>query len=108
MDKAIAPMAVLKLCFLHTSPGLFDHKHLVFPAVLKKKIRPDIPVLRCAMDLCHIFFDHLPFLDGLGQSGGSGFGAGVHHHTAHIFIQPVQREDLSTQAFFQRLGNLGF
>ena len=50
-----------------------------------------------AVNQRHIFLDHGPFLNGPGQSGGSGLGAGVDHDAANIFVQPVQGENFPAQ-----------
>ena len=60
------------------------------------------------MDHGHVFFDHLALLDGLGQCCCSLLGPGKNHHTAHIFIQPMDGENLATQGLFQFSGDLCF
>ena len=87
-------------CGFDTGSLLFYNKNLVFTTVFEEKILPIAGLRGCAVDKGHVFFDHSAVLDGFAQSGGSGFCAGVDHDAANIFVQPVQRKDLSTEVFF--------
>ena len=93
-----------QMCVLHTLAFGFDHKNLVLTAVLEEKIRPVAPFRGCTVNHGNIFLDETSVLHGLAQSGSGGLGAGIDHHTTHVFVQTVDREDLSAQLFFQRSG----
>ena len=56
----------------------------------------------------YVFLYHSAVLHCLGQGGGSLFCAGVNHDAAHIFVKPVDGENLPAQRFFQLCGNLRF
>ena len=56
----------------------------------------------------HVFLHHSAVLHGPGQGGGGLLCAGVDHDPAHIFVQPVDRENFPAQRLFQLCGNLGF
>ncbi len=75
----------------------FDYEYLVLADVLPQKIFPITGFRGCAMDTGNIFLYHLPLLDQLRKPGGSSLGSGVHHHTAHILIQPMYGKDLAAQ-----------
>ena len=60
------------------------------------------------MDLGHIFLYQPALLDQPGEFGGSGPGAGVEHHAAHVLIQPVQGENIPAQLLPQSLGHIRF
>lgn len=52
----------------------------------------------------YVFLYHSAVLHCLGQGGGSLFCAGVNHDAAHIFVKPVDGENLPAQRFFSSAG----
>ena len=60
------------------------------------------------MDHGHIFFYHGTFLDGFGKIGRCLLCPGKNHHTAHIFVQPVNGKNFSAKLLFQSGGNFRF
>ena len=93
-------------CLLYTAPLTFYHKNLVLFAVLPQKIFPVTGFRRGTMHHGHIFLDHGTFLDGFGKGGSCLLFPGIDHDTAHIFIQPVDGENLSAKLCNQPGGNL--
>ena len=87
---------------------LLHGENLVLSAVLEEKILPIAIFWGRSMDHGHIFFDHLALLDCLGQSCRGLFGSGEDHDAAHVFIQPVDGENLAPKGLFQFGGNLCF
>ena len=92
----------------YTAPLTFYHKDLVLLAVFPQKVLPVAAFGRGAVDHGHVFLDHGAFLNGFGEGSGGLLGAGVDHHTAHVFIQPVNGEDVPAKAFLQSGRNFRF
>ena len=82
------------------------HKNLVFSTVFEKIIFPIGYFGWCPVDHGYIFLNHLTILYSLAQSSSGRFCAGIDHHTTHIFIQPVDGENLTADDFFQCGGQL--
>ena len=92
----------------YTAPLTFYHEDLVLLAVLPQKVLPVAAFGRGAVDHGHVFLDHGAFLYGFGEGSGGLLGAGIDHHTAHVFIQPVNGEDVAAKAFLQSGRNFRF
>ena len=92
----------------HAAPLTFYHEDLVLLAVLPQKVLPDAAFGRGAVDHGHVFLDHGAFLYGSGEGSGGLFGAGIDHHTAHVFIQPMNGEDVAAKVFLQSGRNFRF
>ena len=93
---------------LDTLALLLHGEDLVLPAVLEEEILPVAGLRGRAVDHGNIFLHHGTLLDGLGEGCSGVFVPGKHHDAAHVFIQPVDGEDLTAQLFFQGGGDLCF
>ena len=57
------------------------------------------------MDKRHIFLDHFAALDQSREFGGGRFDASIDHNTAHVLVQTMQGEDLTTKLLSQQIGD---
>ena len=87
-------------CFFYALSLPFYCENLVLFGILPKKVCPVTVFGHVAMNHGNVFFYHSSFLYRFGQGGSSLLISCVDHNAAYVFVQPVDRIDLTAQLFF--------